>query len=323
MRETIGERNRAAWTVRLGQLVISGIGVDLQHPMKPVEMFLHVLPSPILRVAVDHHRRGRSLPRTVIDDITPQPSDSCPSARAVQDRQRRVVAEHLGRRHHRRDQQRIQRLQPPRRPFDPAHEGGAVEIDAVPGQHLRLAVQRQMPGELRGGDMGEQRGRRQAAFNRTRRGRRLHHGALAGAAAVARAMDPLHPDDRRHDVEHFADVLADPMQCALAARACACLGFNDDVLTRQMFGQTADVARRFAARRPCPGLPRRLLGLGFARRRRHIVERQQQLRRVAGEPFRTGAKQRPLQRLHDSPQLIILVAQIGDHPDQNVGVARQ
>ena len=67
------------------------------------------------------------------------------------------------------------------------HQGGAVEIDAVARQHLRLAMQRQMPGELRHRDMRQQRGRRQPAFDRTRRRRRLHHGALAGAAAVARA----------------------------------------------------------------------------------------------------------------------------------------
>ena len=40
--------------------------------------------------------------------------------------------------------------------------------------------------------------------------------ALAGAAAVFRPADAFDPDDRRHDVQHLADVFADPMQLALA-----------------------------------------------------------------------------------------------------------
>jgi hypothetical protein len=242
MCQAIGERDRATAALRPGQLVIPAVAVHLQHAAEPVEMLVDVTPATILGVAIDHRRRRRPLPWSVVHRVAPQAGDPRAAPRPIEHRQRRVVAEHLWRRHDGLDQQLMQRFQPPRRASDPMHQGRTVEIDAVARQHLHLPVQRQVPGKLRHRDMGEQRRGRQAALDGTRRRSGLHHGALAGAAAIARATDAFDPDDCRDDVEHLADVLADAMQRALAARAGIDRGLDDDVLARQMLGQSADVA---------------------------------------------------------------------------------
>jgi hypothetical protein len=48
---------------------------------------------------------------------------------------------------------------------------------------------------------------------------RLHDNVLAGPAGVFGPAHHEQPELNRHDVEALAHVLADPMQCALAARA--------------------------------------------------------------------------------------------------------
>src|ERR1700710_1404772 len=97
------------------------------------------------------------------------------------------------------------------------HQGRSIEVNALACQHLTLAMQRQVPGKLRYCNMDQQSCRRQAAIDRTSGRRRLHHSTFAATAAVARPPDTLDPNDRRHDVEHLADVLANAMQGALAA----------------------------------------------------------------------------------------------------------
>ena len=172
--------------------------------------------------------------------------------------------------------------------------------------------------------MSQQRSRRQSAFNRTRRRRRLHHGALAGAAAIFRPADAFDPDDRRHDVEHLADVLTDAMQRAVAARASIDRRLDDDIFARQMLRKTADVPHGLRACRLI--LPVRLgssLPLRFGRRRREILEPERQLPGIRIELFRARSKQGPFQRRQHRPQLVVLVAQLGDHPDQDVRLARQ
>src|SRR5580693_862405 len=123
-------------------------------------------------------------------------------------------------------------------------------MDAVTGQHLRLPVQREMPGEFRDGDMCHQRCRWQSTVDWARRRRGLHHGGLTGAAAVFRPADAFDPDDRRHDVQHLTDVVADPMQSALAARTNVTLRLDDDIFARQMIWRAADITRGLWARGP-------------------------------------------------------------------------
>ena len=96
-----------------------------------------------------------------------------------------------------RRKQAPQRLQPPAGPPDPVAQGGAVELDPLPGEDPGLAVQGQEIGVLGHQHVREQRLGRHPAGDRPLRRGRLHHRLLAGPAAVAGAADHLHPQLRR------------------------------------------------------------------------------------------------------------------------------
>ena len=103
--------------------------------------------------------------------------------------------------------------------------------------------------------------------------RRLHHRALAAAAPVTRAADPLDPVQRGNDVEHLGHVFADHVHCAAAARAVFVLDIEDDLDPWQMRWQGTAVALRWLAparrllvgrrltRDPCLGGTERLFDL--------------------------------------------------------------
>src|SRR5271154_5293522 len=90
-----------------------------------------------------------------------------------------------------------------------------------------------------------------------RRGARLglNHRALAGPARVFGTDEPKNPQDRGNLIEHLADVLADAMERACAARTRCRLRLDRHVAARQMLGQGADIA--------VPLVPRSRSGLGL------------------------------------------------------------
>jgi hypothetical protein len=92
-------------------------------------------------------------------------------------------------------------------------------MDALAGQNLHLPVQRQIPGELRDHHVGHERCRRHAALDQARQHFRLHHTIGAVAAGIFGTDRAQHPQDRRDHVQHLADVLADLVKLAPAARA--------------------------------------------------------------------------------------------------------
>ncbi len=94
MRQTVGQRDGAARTIGFGEVVIPGIAVDLQHAMEPLKMLFHMAAAAILGIAVDHRGLRGPLPAPVIHGIAPQSGDPRSPSRAIQYRQRRVVAEH-------------------------------------------------------------------------------------------------------------------------------------------------------------------------------------------------------------------------------------
>jgi hypothetical protein len=203
------------------------------------------------------------------------------------------------------------------------HQGRAVEVDAIARQHLRLPVQRKVPSKFRGRDVRKQCRRRQSALDRTGWRGRLHDGALAGTTAIAGPTDPLDPEDRRHDVEHLADVLADTMQPAPAVGTGVDRRLDDDLFARKMLGQTADVAR---CRRAAGLISRNWLcgrPLRFDRCRRCILDAERQLRRIGLASLGAGAEECPLQRVQHRLQPVILVTQIGDDSNELINVAGQ
>ena len=75
---------------------------------------------------------------------------------------------------------------------DPECQGRAVDLDALALQHLRLAIQRQVPGVLADQNVGHQRFRRQSAANQPLRRRRevthLDYGGVGELVARRREL---------------------------------------------------------------------------------------------------------------------------------------
>jgi hypothetical protein len=103
----------------------------------------------------------------------------------------------------------MHRTQVPGSTADPVGERGTIEIDALPGPDLRLAIERQVIGIFGDQDVGNRRLGRQPALDEPGGRGSLHDHVLAGAAGI---LDPAHDDHaqlRRHDIEPLAYVLAD------------------------------------------------------------------------------------------------------------------
>ncbi len=113
----------------------------------------------------------------------------------------------------------MQRFQPPGQAADPVDQSRDVQIYPLAGEHLHLAVQRQVPGELHHRDMDQECRCRHAAIKRTWRRLGLHDRSLARPAAIARPVNAFDAQHRRHRVEHLADVLANQVQLSLTAGA--------------------------------------------------------------------------------------------------------
>ena len=76
-------------------------------------------------------------------------------------------------------------------------------------------------------------GRQPALYQPRRRGR-LHHPVFAGSAGIFGPTHDKHAELGRDDVEAFADILANPMQRALAARAGMIVNVDHHLEARQM-----------------------------------------------------------------------------------------
>jgi hypothetical protein len=117
---------------------------------------------------------------------------------------------------------------------NPVRQRGPIQIDPLSGVNLGLPVERQMVGifghqNLSDGGLG-----RHAALDQARWRRCLHDAILAFAARIFRSPGDEYPELRRHDVQPFALVLADPVEFALAAGTGLVVDVDDDLNPRQM-----------------------------------------------------------------------------------------
>src|SRR5271166_5169306 len=112
----------------------------------------------------------------------------------------------------------VQGFQPPAGAADPARQRRAREIDAVPGEDLRLTIERRVIAVLGDQHLREQRWRRHAAGDWALRGRRLSDRP-AGATSVFWTGDAQDAKLRGNPVQHLAHALADGVERAAAARA--------------------------------------------------------------------------------------------------------
>ena len=161
---------------------------------------------------------------------------------------------------------------------DPVRERRAVELDALAGQDLALPVERQVVGVFADQDVGHQGLGRQPALDQSRRCRRLHHRAFAGAAAIFRPAGDDHLELRRDDVEALRDVLADPVQRAATAGTDLLGRLDHDLFAWQVLRQRAAIdTPLLAARRLQRRVGLLFLHLGFGERLLEVLEGQLQL----------------------------------------------
>ena len=135
----------------------------------------------------------------------------------------------------------MHRTQVPGGAADPVGERGAIEIDALPGADLRLAIERQVVGIFGDQNLGDRRLGRQAALDQPRGRGSLHDNVLAGAAGVFGPAHDDHAQLRRHDVQPLAHVLADPVQVVAAAGAGVILDVDDHLDAGKVRRQRAPV----------------------------------------------------------------------------------
>jgi hypothetical protein len=232
------------------QALEASIAVHLQDALELGQVGGRMLAFAVLGIEVDHRRRGAAVPGSVINRIAPQAPGFGPTPAGIEHRQARVIGEDPGRAHDVPAQKAPQRLEPPAGPPDPVTQGGAVELDPLPGEDLGLPIERQKVGILGHQHVREECLGRHPARDRPLWGRCLHHRLLAGSAGVARAADHLHPQLGGDKVEHLARVLTDHVQGPAAAGAALVLEVDQDLDPRQVRRQGAQVASAY------PGRPR-------------------------------------------------------------------
>jgi hypothetical protein len=265
-----------------------------------------------------------------IAEVHPQVTRSGPLGARVEDRDRGVVRlDHPGLPHqlgHPVDE----RLQQVGRGGDPAPEGGRGEVHPVPGEDAVLAVQRQVIGELRYDDVGEQAGSGEPLVDRLGRERGGRDrwgrvvGRVGGPTTRGAGVGVPHPLDdeqgRRPVVELFARLGPDPDPKDAAARA-RLLGLGQvdlDPLPGEVVGQRS------------PTVPAPPTGRLIDRRGRGCRRRLGRCRAAARDPLGLAAVQ-PSGQVVD-PVLLGLdrFAEVGDgdeqfpdHPVEGGHVGRQ
>ena len=135
----------------------------------------------------------------------------------------------------------MQRAQVPGGMADPVCQRRAIQIDALAGINLGLAVERQVVGIFGHQNLGDRGLGRQAALDQSHRRRGLYDTVLASPAGIFRPPGDEHPELRRHDVQPLTLVLADPVQLAPAARAGLVVDVDDNLNPRQMRRQRSPV----------------------------------------------------------------------------------
>ena len=188
---------------------------------------------------------------------------------------------------------------------DPVGQRRAIEVDALAGVDLRLAVERQVIGVLGDQHLRDRRLGRQSALDQPRRRGRLHHHVLAGPAGIFGPAHDQHAELRRHDVEPLAAILADPMQRVAAARAGVVLDVDHHLDARQMRRQRSAVhAALGGTARPLGRIGCFTLGLAACRDLLDLFEPEQQL--IFGQRLGAPAEAMALQLLDDLAQPLVL-----------------
>lgn len=200
--------------------------------------------------AVPGRRRPFPAPGSLVRHIGPQAAGPGAAVAGRQQGDRRIVgvqdrgAENMG------PDPGSQGLQPPGDMADPIGHGSALDLDALPRQDRRLAIERQAVQVFADHDMGQQPGAGAAPCDRQVGGRRLHDG-LAGPAGEPGADMTDHFQARRDLLQHFRHILAQAREAGAAASRAHAGRIMHHLLTRQVRGQGATRPGTPVARRAC------------------------------------------------------------------------
>ena len=163
----------------------------------------------------------------------------------------------------------------------PVAECATVEVETLPLEDPRLAVERKVVAELRDDDPRDQPFGRQPARDDMLRGMRLHDGLRAAATGVSRAPRHQHLELRRDYVEPLGYIFPDPGHLTAAAGALDAGGLDHALdpgqVRRQMPAVARGLARFFPARLGKRGLCLFLRGREDALGQFGILERQIEL----------------------------------------------
>ncbi len=231
---------------------VGGIAIHLQNAGEAGQLPGDLLGAAAIGKHIGDRRRRWAAPWAIIHRMRPELADTSAMSSGIEHRHRRLVAEQPRRSLDHPQLKLIKALEPPCRTLHPTGERRAVEMDALAGQDLHLAVQRQIPGELRDHHVSHQYRRYHSALNQTRQHLRLDHAVGATAAGVFGMNRAQYPQDRRDHVQYLAHILADPVQSALTARARCRVRLDHLLAARQVLGQRTDVAPRLLAWLPQP-----------------------------------------------------------------------
>ena len=131
----------------------------MQHAFEPGELRRDLLLAPSARKDIGDCRRRRPFPGSIIRRMRPELADFRSTAPRIQNPHRRFVAEQARMSMHRRQLQLVEALRRPCRLLHPARQRLAIDVEAMAGKDLSLAIKRRAPGELRSRDPGDERGR--------------------------------------------------------------------------------------------------------------------------------------------------------------------
>jgi hypothetical protein len=161
---------------------------------------------------------------------------------------------------------------------NPIGQRRPIELDSLPSIDLSLPIKRKVIGIFVDQDLVPRCLQSAIRPRSAAPAGRLYDHVLAPAAAIFGPADNEHPELRRHDVETFAGILADPMQGIATARASVAFDVDHHFDARQVSGKRSAVHAALAG---AAGLLGRIghlnLGLGAGRDLLELFEPEQHL----------------------------------------------
>jgi hypothetical protein len=307
VRPTEGERDHLAGGG--GNLLVGGIAVALHDAAIAFEQFEPVDRAAPRRVAEGDCRRIGPAPGAVVASDRPEIALLGAATAGIEHRRNRLIDGDLGGGEDELAQATVDGLELGARIAGPERQHRPLDVEALGGQHLGLAVERQMPGVFGNQHGGHHRFRRQPALDQPLGRSCLHDRLLTGPAGIFGTVRHQHPELRRDHVEPLGGLLADHVQGRPAAGAIGVVRLDRHMHARQMSGKRATVGATLLGTGASPfRVPLVVVGFGRGDGLLDVLKRQMQLVRI--ELLRAAAKLGALQLVQQMLQSVILRLQV-------------